>query len=68
MPTPKNWVDAPPGWQIGDALPVGATPLDAAALEDMETRLWNRVIVTQPGDSPPNPTAFPEGTIWVKVS
>jgi hypothetical protein len=37
--TPINFTDAEPGWRPGDALPPGATPVDAAALEGIQTHV-----------------------------
>lgn len=36
---PKTWVDAPEGYVQGDTVPPGATPTDAAALNDLEARV-----------------------------
>lgn len=36
---PKNWKNAPEGWQPGDPLPPDATPLDSDGLKDLEYRM-----------------------------
>jgi hypothetical protein len=35
--TPINFTDAPAGWVPGDPRPAGATPVEAAALEGIQT-------------------------------
>jgi hypothetical protein len=37
--TPINFNDAPPGWRPGDPLPTGATPVDAAGLEGIQSHV-----------------------------
>jgi hypothetical protein len=37
--TPNQWQNAPPGYKEGDPLPPGATPLDAAGMNDLEGRV-----------------------------
>jgi hypothetical protein len=40
---PINFVDAPPGWSPGDALPPGATPINASALTLIQTNAGSYV-------------------------
>jgi hypothetical protein len=65
--TPKPWVDSPST----------ATPLDAAALIDLETRLaayagegggGGSVVITESGDADLDPGGYVDGAMWVKVT
>lgn len=78
----KDWHDAPPTWKIGDPLPAGATPLDDAALTDLEQRIYDAVaalsarvdviegtsiVLTDPGEAAPDITLFQEDDLWIEV-
>ena len=64
--TPKAWQNAPST----------VTPINAAALTNMETRLaaysdtltsGGAVLFTQPGDPDPDPADHADGTIWIEL-
>jgi len=66
--TPKAW----------KAKPDPSTPLSAAAMIDLETRLSSYtdsmgaagagVIYTEPGGTPPDPASYPAGTLWIEIT
>jgi hypothetical protein len=73
--TVKQWLNKVGSGTLLDAPDVNSeTHLEAASLRDMETRLSSytdsqagvTIVVTLPGDPTPNPTVYPEGTIWIR--
>ena len=78
----KDWQNAPPGWKIGDPIPPGATPLDDSGMTNLEQRIQaavadldaritalaaTTVVVTDPGETSPNPASFSEDDLWIEV-